>query len=124
MDDRKESSREPLSLGIAWASRITALALGFVLPILAGIDKSLHLLVNWDQYLSPVIAGLLPVDGHLFMQIVGVIEIVAGILVFFKPRIGGGEVQVVVTRGADEAAGVKFAKWLMTDEAAALLTRP
>lgn len=42
----------------------------------------------------------------------------------FKPKIGGGEVQVVVTRGADEAAGVKFAKWLMTDEAAALLTAP
>ncbi len=42
----------------------------------------------------------------------------------FKPKIGPGEVQVVVTRGDSEAAGVKFAKWLMTDEAAVLLTRP
>ena len=42
----------------------------------------------------------------------------------FKPRIGAGEVQVVATRGPGEAAGAAFAKWLMTDEAAALLTGP
>jgi hypothetical protein len=42
----------------------------------------------------------------------------------FKPRIGGGEVQVVVTRGPGEAGGVAFARWLATDEAAALLTAP
>jgi len=59
-----------------------------VLPILAGLDKFLHLLVNWDQYLAPTVAKLLPCDGHTFMLIVGVIEIVAGLLVWFKPRIG------------------------------------
>ncbi len=42
----------------------------------------------------------------------------------FKPKVGGGEIQVVVTRGPGEAAGVAFARWLMTDEAAALLTAP
>jgi len=42
----------------------------------------------------------------------------------WKPKIGAGEVQVVVTRGDGEAAGVAFAKWLMTDEAAAILTQP
>ncbi|MDP2151352.1 MAG: hypothetical protein Q8K13_17110 [Parvibaculum sp.] len=42
----------------------------------------------------------------------------------FKPRIGGGEVQVVVTRGPGEAAGAAFAGWLASDEAAALLTVP
>ena len=47
-----------------------------VLPLLAGTDKFLHLLVNWDQYLAPRIAGLLPVSGHTFMLAVGVIEIV------------------------------------------------
>jgi F0F1-type ATP synthase assembly protein I len=36
VDDREESSRSPLSVGVAWASRITTLAMGFVLPILAG----------------------------------------------------------------------------------------
>ncbi len=42
----------------------------------------------------------------------------------FKPRIGAGEVQVVATRGPGEGAGVTFARWLTTDEAAALLTAP
>lgn len=59
-----------------------------MLPIVAGLDKFLHLLVNWDQYLAPVVAKLLPVDGHTFMLAVGVIEIVAGLLVWFKPRLG------------------------------------
>jgi hypothetical protein len=66
------------------------LHLGFtVAPILAGADKFFHLLVNWDQYLAPWVAGLLPFSGHTFMLIVGVIEVVAGILVAIKPRIGG-----------------------------------
>jgi len=59
-----------------------------VLPIVAGLDKFLHLLVNWDQYLAPVVTRVLPVDGHTFMLAVGVIEIVAGILVWLKPRLG------------------------------------
>ena len=67
----------------------TILHLGFTaLPILAGADKFLHLLVNWDQYLAPLVARLLPVVGHTFMLAVGVIEIVAGLLVWFKPRLG------------------------------------
>jgi hypothetical protein len=60
-----------------------------VLPLLAGADKFFHLLVNWDQYLAPSIARLLPVAGHTFMLAVGVIEIVAAILVAVKPRFGG-----------------------------------
>ena len=57
-------------------------------PIIAGVDKFLHLLVNWDMYLAPAIAKLLPVGGHGLMLAVGVIEIIAGLLVAFKPRIG------------------------------------
>jgi len=64
------------------------LHVGFtVAPLLAGLDKFFHLLVNWDQYLSPQIANMLPFSGHLFMQGVGIIEIVAGLGVLFKPRI-------------------------------------
>ena len=58
-----------------------------VAPIIAGIDKFFHLLVNWDQYLAPWIANLSPISGHSLMLIVGVIEIVAGVLVAVKPRI-------------------------------------
>jgi hypothetical protein len=67
-----------------------ALRLGFtVAPILAGADKFFHLLTNWDVYLAPSIQGILPMNGHTFMLIVGVIEIVAGLLVAVLPRIGG-----------------------------------
>jgi uncharacterized membrane protein YphA (DoxX/SURF4 family) len=65
------------------------LHVGFaILPILAGADKFFHLLVNWDQYLAPVVANHLPLSAHTFMLIVGVIEIVAGLLVAIRPRIG------------------------------------
>src|SRR5205814_9863853 len=58
-----------------------------VAPILAGLDKFFHLLVNWDQYLPGVVARMSPVPPHTLMLIVGVIEIVAGICVAVKPRI-------------------------------------
>jgi len=61
---------------------------GFVVaPIVAGLDKFFHLLVNWDQYLPGVVANISPIPPHTLMLIVGVIEIVAGIGVAIKPRI-------------------------------------
>lgn len=65
------------------------LHIGFAaLPVIAGLDKFFHLLVNWDQYLAPTVTQFLPVTGHTFMLAVGVIEIAAGLLVAFRPRIG------------------------------------
>jgi|SRR5689334_5215903 hypothetical protein len=65
------------------------LHLAFVVaPVVAGLDKFFHLLVNWDMYLAPVIARLSPIGGHGLMLLIGVIEIAAGILVALKPRIG------------------------------------
>ena len=58
-----------------------------VAPIVAGVDKFLHLLVNWDQYLPATVNNVLGGRGHEFMLVVGVIEIVAGLGVWFKPRI-------------------------------------
>jgi hypothetical protein len=57
-------------------------------PLIAGLDKFAHVLVNWDQYLAPWIANLSPIPGHSLMQIVGIVEIVAALIVAFKPRIG------------------------------------
>ena len=56
------------------------LALGLV-PIVAGFDKFLNLLTNWEMYLNPLIPHTLHLSGATFMHIVGVIEIVAGILI-------------------------------------------
>src|SRR5438094_1141286 len=68
---------------------------GFIaLPILAGLDKFFHVLVNWDQYLTPVVTQVLPLTAHSFMLIVGVIEIIAGVLVALQPRIGAYVVAV------------------------------
>ncbi len=60
----------------------------FVLvPLLAGVDKFFHVLVNWDQYLSPTFARISPVAPHTLMLAVGVVEIVAGLLVAARPAV-------------------------------------
>lgn len=64
------------------------LRVGFtVAPIVAGLDKFFNLLVNWEQYLPPLANSLVGAYGHEFMLVVGVIEIIAGLGVFFKPKV-------------------------------------
>ena len=58
-----------------------------VAPVVAGLDKFFHLLVNWDQYLPPLVNTMVGGHGHELMLGVGVIEVVAGIGVAFKPKI-------------------------------------
>src|SRR6266513_311191 len=67
---------------------VLRLTFGLV-PIVAGADKFTDLLVNWDTYLNPDIASMLPFSAHVFMQIVGGIEIIAGLIVLAKPSVGG-----------------------------------
>ena len=61
---------------------------GFVIaPVLAGIDKYFNKLTDWSMYLwSPL--GKLVGGAGTFMRIVGAIEILAGCLVAFKPKLG------------------------------------
>ncbi len=59
-----------------------------VIPIAAGLDKFVHLLVNWDKYASPLVAQLSPLPVHTLMLGVGVVEVVAGLIVAFAPRVG------------------------------------
>lgn len=64
------------------------LLLGFtVAPVIAGLDKFMHLLVDWDKYLPPLVNNLVGGRGSTLMLGVGVIEIVAGIGVLLKPRV-------------------------------------
>jgi hypothetical protein len=63
---------------------------GFVAaPVLAGLDKFAGILTNWDAYLAPPIAKIFGGDSHTFMLVVGVVEVIAGLLVAIKPKIGG-----------------------------------
>ncbi|WP_426585774.1 hypothetical protein [Mucilaginibacter sp. R-33] len=59
-----------------------------LVPVVAGADKFTNLLTDWSHYLNPTIKTMLPFSEHVFMMIVGVIEIVAGILVFLNPQKG------------------------------------
>jgi uncharacterized membrane protein YphA (DoxX/SURF4 family) len=67
----------------------TLLRIGFtVAPIVFGLDKFANVLVNWEQYLAPWVNRLLPGTAHQLMDLVGVIEVVAGLAVAIKPRYG------------------------------------
>lgn len=58
-----------------------------IVPIVAGLDKFTNLLTHWEDYLGRN-KSMIPFDPGLFMKAVGVIELVAGILVLLRPRIG------------------------------------
>jgi len=58
-----------------------------IAPILAGLDKFFYLLTNWSQYIAPVALSFLNGHDRGFMILAGVIEIIAGIGVIFKPQI-------------------------------------
>ncbi len=60
-----------------------------VAPILFGLDKFAHVLVDWDVYLAPELVDALPGSAHEIMYVVGAIEIVAGLVVALYPRFGG-----------------------------------
>ncbi|WEK18375.1 MAG: hypothetical protein P0Y49_16415 [Candidatus Pedobacter colombiensis] len=59
-----------------------------LIPIVAGADKFTNLLTDWTKYLNPGLNSMLPFSDHVFMMIVGVIEIAAGIWVFLNPQKG------------------------------------
>ena len=63
-----------------WALRI-GLGLG---PIIAGVDKFFNKIVDWGMYLSPLATKVVPVSTATFMYVVGVIEIIAGIVVLSR----------------------------------------
>jgi uncharacterized membrane protein YphA (DoxX/SURF4 family) len=65
------------------------LRIGFgIAPILFGIDKFFNWMVDWKHYLWPEVADWFGTSASTIMHVVGVVEIVAGLLVLFAPRIG------------------------------------
>ena len=69
-----------------WTLRI---AFG-LMAFLAGIDKFLNLLTNWEQYASPLVLSVVPLSAGALMRVAGVIEIAAGIAILIGiTRLGG-----------------------------------
>src|ERR1044072_2501904 len=60
-----------------------------VAPIVCGLDKFADVLTDWKQYLAPTFNDIIPGSAHQAMLMVGVVEVVAGLLVALRPRIGG-----------------------------------
>src|SRR3954447_492796 len=85
-DDRMEGRIENRKVDQAWMALRVVLG---VVPVVAGLDKFLNLLTNWEQYLSPMAARMLPFSAGTFMRAVGVVEIIVGLLILTRwTRVG------------------------------------
>jgi hypothetical protein len=60
-----------------------------VAPIAFGLDKFFNQLTDWERYLAPAVNDIVPGSAHQAMLMVGVVEIIAGLLVAVRPDIGG-----------------------------------
>ena len=66
-------------------SPYTALRLTYgLVPLLAGADKFTNLLTDWPKYLSPQLAGMLGSSTPLFMHVIGVVEMLVGLMVLTR----------------------------------------
>lgn len=69
-----------------WTLRI---AFG-LMALLAGLDKFLNLLTNWEQYASPLVLAVVPLSAGALMRVAGVVEIAVGLAVLLGlTRLGG-----------------------------------
>jgi uncharacterized membrane protein YphA (DoxX/SURF4 family) len=59
-----------------------------VAPVLFGLDKFFNVMTDWPQYLAGWVNDLMPGSGQDFMYFVGGVEILAGILVAVRPKLG------------------------------------
>lgn len=64
-----------------------------LVPIVAGADKFTNFLTDWPAYLRGV-ESMIPIAPATFMIVVGIIEIVAGLLVLRFTRLGAYVVAV------------------------------
>lgn len=83
-----------LARGPAYQAFLVLRTAFVVAPIVFGADKFTNWMVDWDRYLAPVLSDPLPVSPDQAMYLVGIIEIVAGMVVALHPRLGGAVVAV------------------------------
>jgi uncharacterized membrane protein YphA (DoxX/SURF4 family) len=68
-------------VNVSWWALKIAVGIG---PIIAGTDKFFNKLTDWSMYLSPLATKVVPVSATTFMHVVGVVEIIAGLIVLSR----------------------------------------
>jgi hypothetical protein len=82
--------RTPATIDNPAYQAFLTLRVGFIVaPILFGLDKFTNLLADWTTYLAPAVDRLLPGSASGAMLAVGVVEVVAGLVVAVRPKVGG-----------------------------------
>lgn len=59
-----------------------------IAPVLFGLDKFANLMTDWTAYLAPWINDIVPGTAQQAMYAVGVVEVLAGVLVALRPKLG------------------------------------
>ena len=61
-----------------------------LLFVAVGIDKIFHTywVTDWSKYVSPMVTNSVPLSPPNFLIVWGIIEVVVGIFIFIKPKIG------------------------------------
>jgi hypothetical protein len=60
-----------------------------LLFVVAGADKYMNLVTEWQKYISPLILNMIPLSAQQFIWGVGIVEIIIGILILaIATRIG------------------------------------
>jgi len=66
-----------------------ALRIGYTsLPLVAGVDKFMHLLVDWGRYVAPAFVRGAAIPVNQILYVVGVFEIALAAVVAVAPRVG------------------------------------
>ena len=68
-------------LNVSWWALKIGLGVG---PIITGLDKYFNKLADWSMYLSPLATKIVPVSPKTFMHVVGLVEIIAGLIVLSR----------------------------------------
>ena len=68
-------------LNVSWWALRIGVGVG---PIVAGVDKYFNKLTDWSMYLSPLATRVVPISATTFMHIVGVVEVIAGLIVLSR----------------------------------------
>jgi hypothetical protein len=73
------------------AQAFLLLRIAFVVaPIVFGLDKFAHVLTDdWTRYLATQFNDLIPGNAQDAMHMVGIVEVIAGLVVLVAPRFGG-----------------------------------